>query len=282
MKLTNPYPDRSIMAAITPRPLGPNDRTVYDPKHYEIPAGETVEVDDYVVASTLVEYGAKADPSELQAARELWAERNRLENSRTASAAASEGQILGRQQATVDVSTGTVDGGGDLKGQALAAAVAAANAEGAAIKGSTVAEKRAQLTAWQLQRGSSSPLEQTRSSEFVTDDAGNIKLDGEGQPILAATAHDVDAANAPHVTNDPAEEVAAGVDQVDGLEIGETLIETPEPLSAQEQQEAQERHDAELLALAALDGDELSALMALTDDEREELRLDALTKPDDD
>lgn len=230
MKLTNPNQDRSILAHITPRSLEADPTTGAVPagEWHEIPPGETVEVEDYVVASTLVEYGAVASPDDLQAARELWAERNRLENSRTASATASEGKILARQQATVDVATGTVSGG-ELKGEQLAAAVAAANEAGAEIKASATAdEKRAALVEWQRVRGVSSPLERVAPDAFQTDEDGNVILDGDGQPIPVAGAGDVDAANAPHAVADPEAEVVASPDQVDGSDDGETLVEDDE------------------------------------------------------
>ena len=107
MKVRNPH-ERAIIVTMVDE--------VREPRSIEVPAGETHETDDYVVASTLVEYGCVADPVDLQAAREAWADRNRDENSRTASASASEGAILGRQT-TVDVSTGTVANGGAKVGE---------------------------------------------------------------------------------------------------------------------------------------------------------------------
>lgn len=225
MKVHNPHEDRSILACITPSHLEEDPTKPREGKWYEIPPGESLDVEDFVVASTLVEYGAKADASELAAARELWAERNRLENSRTASAAASEGKILARQQATVDVATGTLSGG-ELRGDALARAVAQANASGAGIKSSASAdEKRSALAVWQHARGSSSPVEQTRGGEFQTDENGELVLDDEGQPIPLANAGEVDAANPPHEEQEPAEEVSANADDVDGADDGEALVE---------------------------------------------------------
>jgi hypothetical protein len=213
VNITNPNQDRALIASI-------------GGVFYEIPAGESIEVDDYVVASTLVEYGAKAEPAELQAARELWAERNRGLNSRTASASASEGAILGRQQATVDVATGTVASPGEpLRGAALDAAIKEANASGAGITATKAEEKRTALAAWQASRGSSSPVEQTRSDEFVTDENGNLKLDDEGQPIPVAGPLDVDAANVQTV-NEPAETVSANPSEVDGVDTGEARQDT--------------------------------------------------------
>lgn len=181
MKVTNPNSDRSIIATVV------HDQSDTDSlETYEIPPGESMDVEDYVVGSTLVEYGATASRAELDAARELWAEQNRQANSRTASAAASEGQILARQQATVDVATGTASSGsdptvGELKGDALAAAVAEAKAAGLELAANASADdKRAALTAWQAQRGSSSPVD---SDEFEVDANGELKLDADGNPI---------------------------------------------------------------------------------------------------
>lgn len=198
MKVFNPDDDRSILASIA---VNVGEAGTW----FEIPAGESIDVDDYVVASTLVEHGATAAAADLQAARELWAERNRQQNSRTASAAASEGEILSRQQRTVDVVTGTVSE--PLKGSALSAAVAEANASGAGIdtKGSAD-EKRDALAVWQRARGASSPPAQTRGEEFQTDpDTGELVLDDEGQPIPLAGPLDVDAANIDTVPDAEAE-----------------------------------------------------------------------------
>lgn len=170
MHLTNPSADRSIIAPIAG-------------EHYEIPAGETVEFDDYVIASTLVEYGAVAVPVELQAAQELWAERNRGINSVTASASSSEGKIIGRMQATVDVATGTL-APGNLKGEQLAAAVAAAVEAGAEIGSRLSAdEKREALGVWQAQMGTSTPPGAVMGDRFKTDENGDLVLDDDGQPI---------------------------------------------------------------------------------------------------
>jgi len=180
MKVTNPNDDRAILACIVDEPTG-------EQKWYEIPAGESVEHDDYVVASTLVEHGAVAAAADLQAARQLWAEQNRDANSRTASAAASEGEILQRRQATVDVATGSATGVVEpLAGPALAAAVKLANDSGATISTrATAGEKREALAAWQAQRGSSTPVD----GEFLTDDDGELVLDDESQPYRLDELH---------------------------------------------------------------------------------------------
>lgn len=221
MKVTNPKTDRALIAQI-------------EGVWYEIPAGESVDFEDYVVASTMVEHGGKAVPAELQAARELWAEANRQENSRTASAAASEGQILGRQQTTVTVATGAVTGDATepLTGKALDEAVRAANDAGANIGSRLKAdEKRDALIAWQRLRGSSTPVSESRPNEFVVDEAGELVLDGEGQPIPAASASEVDAANAPHEVTDPAAVVVANPEEVDGIDFDAAMaagVEVPE------------------------------------------------------
>jgi hypothetical protein len=176
VKVTNPT-KRPIIATIFGDSRADFETVVVEPE-------ESFETDDYVVASTLIEYGCTANPDEVQAARELWAERNRGINSRVASAAASEGKILGRRQATVDVATGAVDGG-ELKGSALAEAVRVANESGAGIPaGGSAADRRAALATWQASRGASSPLEEGGGveSEFVLDDSGELLLDDEGQP----------------------------------------------------------------------------------------------------
>lgn len=174
MRVTNPNPGRAIIATLVP------DRGQV--RTLEIPAGETVDVEDYVEASTLIEYGATADRDDLDAARDLWAKRNRAENSRTASAAASEAEIVARRQATVDVSTGGVDGG-QLAGDRLAEAVRSANEDGAKISTSASAdERREAVAAWQAKRGASTPA----GDDFEVDDDGNVVLDDEGQPIPAS------------------------------------------------------------------------------------------------
>lgn len=193
MKLTNPNQDRAIMACIdTSEPATSPGLTPTTPdsmEWFEIPAGESTDVEDYGIASTLVEYGAVPDDrAEYDAARASWAERNRTINSRHASAAASEGEILSRQQETVDVATGTtsspggqVDTSTELKGQALADAVARANDAGAGISSSLSAgEKREALTAWEAQRGASSPLD---ADEYETDEKGELRLDDDENPI---------------------------------------------------------------------------------------------------
>lgn len=207
MKLTNPNEDRSILASI-------------EGLWYEIPAGGSEEYEDYVVASTLVEYGAVAVPAELQAARELWAAGNRQINGRTASASASEGQILGRQQATVNPALGTVTSSPEpLAGAQLTAAVKLANENGAGISARASAqEKRDALEAWQLGRGSSTPVQESHPGEFQTDEAGELVLDGEGQPVPLVQANDVTAADDTHVVGDPAAVVEASPEDVDGVD----------------------------------------------------------------
>lgn len=169
MKLTNPT-GRPIIATMF-------GRTRDDYKTLTIDPGDTYETDDYVEASTLVEYGASADPVDLQAAREAHADRNRKVNSRTASASASEGEILERhKQRTVSVADGTVDPA-DLKGERLDEAVKAANDEGAGISTSGKAdEKRDALAAWRA-RG---PAED--EEEFVKGEDDELEVDDEGQP----------------------------------------------------------------------------------------------------
>lgn len=199
MKVSNPQADRAILACIV-------DQVTGESQWHEIPAGETVEVDDYVVASTLVEHGATATRAELEAARELWAERNRAMNSRTASASASEGAIIGRRQATVDVATGTSSTEVDaLKGAALDEAVKAANEAGAEITAAKAQDKRDALAAWQKSRGSSTPVD----DEFVVDEGGELVLDDDGQPIPVVKGD-----------GDPDEQVAGG-----DLNVTDQLVE---------------------------------------------------------
>lgn len=169
MKVKNPNEDRPILANI----FG---------QWYEVPAGESIDVDDAAVATSLAEYGAQIDPVDLSAAREVHADTNRGINSRTASASASEGKILGRQQRTVDVARGGVEGG-ELKGSALEAAVREANAQGAQIKGNAD-EKREGLREWQTRQGASSPVAE---DEFLRDSAGELILDADDQPIPTDT-----------------------------------------------------------------------------------------------
>ena len=182
MKVTNPT-DRAIIAVIVPQgTILDGDAT----RTYEIPAGESIDVDGYEDASTLIEHGATADQADVQAARQLWAEANRAANSRTASASASEGEILARRQATVDVATGGVDRAGAegaLAGAALSAAVKLANESGANIASSLSAEaKREALAAWQASQGSST----APAGEYVLDDAGDLVLDDDGEPYRVA------------------------------------------------------------------------------------------------
>lgn len=166
MKVHNPSPDRPFFACVG------------SDNWYEIPPGESIDVEDYVTASTLVEHGATADRTELEAARILWAERNRGINSLTASASASEGVIVKRQQATIDVATGTTSADGPLAGDALKAAVVQANADGAEIPARASAdEKRAALAEWQRKQGASS-----ETTDFATDANGELFLDDDGQP----------------------------------------------------------------------------------------------------
>lgn len=183
MRVTNPNADRSVLACIE---VGATAHNPGNMEWFEVPAGESIEVDDYVVASTLVEHGATASPDDLAAARELWAERNRTINSRTASASSSEGEIVRRRQATVDVATGTAnDIDKPLAGAALAAAVAEANDAGADIKSSLTADqKRDALAAWQVARGSSTPP----SDEFETDADDELILDADDNPIPLGAA----------------------------------------------------------------------------------------------
>lgn len=171
MKVKNPT-GRPIIATM----FGTNRE---DQETHVVEAGETVEVDDYVVGATLIEYGCTADPVEIQAARQAWAAGAREVNSRAASASASEGELL-RRQATVSVADGTVD---DLKGQALDDAVDAANAEGAEIpKSGKADEKRAALRDWQANRPA---VGEPVDAAFLVDGDGELLLDDEGQPYPA-------------------------------------------------------------------------------------------------
>lgn len=182
MKVTNPG-DREIIAHINPT----NSSDPADVKVYVIPAGESVEEENYKVASTLIEHGATADKADHDAARELWAQRNRADNSRAASASASEGDIRARQQATVSVVDQTVSGArkGGLTGSALDSAVKAANEAGAEIPTSSRAqEKRDALTAWQARQGTSTPLEDTQ--RYVMTEDGELYLDDDEQPVELA------------------------------------------------------------------------------------------------
>lgn len=168
MQVHNPNPDRPLLANV----FG---------QWYEIPAAESIEVEDAAVVTSLIEYGATADKLEVEAALAVHGNTNRGINSRTASASASEGEILGRQQRTVDVARSTVEGGGELKGAALEAAVREANAAGAEINvRGTAGERREALAAWQVRQGSSSAPD---VEGFEVDAAGNLILDSEGQPI---------------------------------------------------------------------------------------------------
>lgn len=188
MRVTNPNTDREIIATVA---VVQDDLDTLET--FVIPADEGIDVDDYAVASTLVEYGATADPADLAAARALWAERNRSVNSRTASASASEGEILGRQQVTTDVATGstTATGGTVLRGAELDAAVRQANESGASISTSGSAdERRAALSEWQALQGSSTPPE--GSGQYVLTATGELYLDAEGAPVDLATV-EVDA-----------------------------------------------------------------------------------------
>jgi hypothetical protein len=172
MELTNPKPI-AILANIK--------NAEGNLEWFEIPPGEVITVDDPVVASTLVEYGAKSNPVDVAAAREAHAAVNREINSKAASASASEGQILVRQQATVSVEAGAVDGG-PLKGAELTAAVKAANEAGAEIKSTLSAdEKRDALAAWQ--RTTAGVSSRVNADEFVTDEDGELVLDEDGNPI---------------------------------------------------------------------------------------------------
>lgn len=183
MRVTNPT-DRPIIAKVNAG--DPNE--VDDLKWIEIPAGESIDVENYRAAATLVEYGAVASKDDLDAALAAWAEGNRQQNSRLASASASEGVILGRQQATVSVVDGTVLSGEGLKGADLDRAVRQANEDGANIKASASAdEKRDALAAWQATRGASTPpAGDPGLAEYETDEDGNLVLDDEGQPIPKA------------------------------------------------------------------------------------------------
>lgn len=184
MRVSNPNKDRAIIATIARVQNDPNSLETF-----EVPPGESIDVDDYAVAATLVEYGAVAAPEDLRAARVLWAERNRTTNSATASASASEGEIVARRQATVDVATGGTDPGTEgavLRGADLDAAVKAAKDAGAEIaSGLTADEKRDALARWQATQGSSTPPAET--GQYVTDpDSGQLYLDDEGQPVEIA------------------------------------------------------------------------------------------------
>lgn len=158
-----------------------------DGRWYELPAGgEKVEVDDYVVASTLVEHGASANAVDLEAARQAWADQNRAINSRIASASQSEGAILGKRQATVDPQLGTVTRDQEpapLAGAELKAAVEVANEAGANIDPKAKADdKRAALAEFRARQGASTPL--SEDPEFVTDPAsGELLVDSDGQPF---------------------------------------------------------------------------------------------------
>lgn len=197
MKVTNPNPDRALLACINPT----NSDNPADLEWFEIGPGESLDVDNYKVASTLVEYGATAVPAELSAARELWAEQNRTQNSRTASASASEGEIRSRQQATVDVSTGTADVA-PLKGAGLDAAIREANSRGAGIPaGGSASDRREALARWQATRGTSTSLE--ASGRYVETADGELYLDDEGQPVELAVVETDEAGVAVFVDGKP-------------------------------------------------------------------------------
>jgi hypothetical protein len=171
MKVHNPNPERPLYANV----FG---------VQYEIPAGESIDVEDAAVATSLVEYGATADRVDLDAALVVHAETNRGLNGRTASASASEGEILARQQRTVSVATGGVTEGGvpgEIKGEQLKAAVVEANLAGAQIDPKASADdRRAALAAWQARQGESTPPD---VDGFEVDSAGELILDSDGQPI---------------------------------------------------------------------------------------------------
>lgn len=215
MKVTNPNEDRPILANV----FG---------QWYELPAGESVEIEDAAAVTTLVEYGATVDRTEYAAALAVHADAQRGLNSRTASASASEGKILGRQQRTVDVATGSVEDGAPapLKGKALDAAVREANEAGAEIDTKASADdRRSALAAWQARQGASSTPD---VDGYEVDEAGNLILDGEGQPIPAGSeAYERDE-NGAIVLSDDGSPVARPQD--DGT-AGETT-ETPTGLGA--------------------------------------------------
>lgn len=204
MRVTNPFKDREIIATVATVQNDPDTLTTF-----VIPADESIDVDDYAVASTLVEYGAVATPADLAAARTLWAERNRTINSQTASASASEGEIITRQQVTSDVATGstTSTGGTVLRGAELDAAVKAANDAGATIPTSgTADDRRAALAEWQAREGSSTPPAQTE--QYVTTSTGELYLDDDGNPV-PMTDVQVDA-NGAAVFDDDGKPLPAG------------------------------------------------------------------------
>jgi hypothetical protein len=213
MKVTNPY-DRPIIATIVDEHENGKTET------FEIPAGESIDEENPAVVGTLIEYGAVADRVDLDAARELWGERNRAINSGHASASASEGDLIARRQATVDVATGGVDGG-SLKGNALTAAIKEANDNGAEIASTLTAdEKRDALAAWQAGRGSSTPA----AVEYVTNDTGELVLDDDGQPFELSAVERDDAGNVVYVDGAP---VLVDADSAnDPANAGET---TPNP-----------------------------------------------------
>lgn len=76
---------------------------------YQIQAGDSIEVEDFNVAMQLVAAGASVDKAEHDAMILGAAKDARAENSKTASASASEGDILDAQrQQTIDPATGAV------------------------------------------------------------------------------------------------------------------------------------------------------------------------------
>lgn len=110
-------------------------------KWYEIEPGGSIDEDDPSVVATLGDqYGAVVDQHQLRLALEQAGDAAREHNSQTASASASEGEILSAQ-ATVDPVTGAVTA--DLKGKALTEAL---RSRGLPV-GGTADEKRARLGA---------------------------------------------------------------------------------------------------------------------------------------
>lgn len=168
--------------------------------------GGTVNTDNALHATCLVEAGFVMQPDEYEAALDAATEKARAENSEAASASASEGKILGRQ-ATVDVESGVVTGApavdaGKLKGTELADALAD---RGLSASLGNADEKRAAVALYDAARSSglyqldadgrlalddAGEYVPVESDEFQRDADGELVLDADGAPIPLEPAGD--------------------------------------------------------------------------------------------
>lgn len=138
--------------------------------------GGKVHTSNALHATCLVEAGFVMDPAEYEAALDAATDKARAENSAAASASASEGSILTRQeeaarQATVDVESGATTGvtvdAGQLKGEALKAALT----ERGLPQNGTADERRAAVAMYDVARS---------SGLYRVDESGLLELDSEG------------------------------------------------------------------------------------------------------